>query len=59
MEKTAVTCVAWLPRGVCSGRLTALEAGKTEDVSEEYRDPDTTNGTGIYPTFHNPGSQRL
>ena len=21
MEKTAVTCVAWLPRGVCSGRL--------------------------------------
>ena len=21
MEKTAVTCVAWLPRGVCTGRL--------------------------------------
>ncbi|CAK8994565.1 unnamed protein product [Durusdinium trenchii] len=34
MEKTAVTCVAWLPRGVCSGRLTALEEEEDEQMRE-------------------------
>eukprot|EP00913_Durusdinium_trenchii_P027500 g25790.t1 len=32
--KTAVTCVAWLPRGVCSGRLTALEEEEDEQMRE-------------------------
>lgn len=28
MEKTAVTCVAWLPKGVCSGRFQAAATGE-------------------------------
>lgn len=35
MEKTAVTCVAWLPRGVCTGRLDGAQEGEDDEAMRE------------------------
>ena len=32
MEKTAVTCVSWFPRGSCSGRLVGAQQEEALDL---------------------------
>ena len=37
MEKTAVTCVAWLPKGRCSGRLANPEEPEDGEAEADLR----------------------
>ena len=39
MEKTAVTCVSWLPRGTCTGRLTGAQQEEACQCSAVLQQP--------------------